>query len=76
MSMWKYIGEFMLFRWLFGNRDTDRQHDAGSSSSVDTNDFSPWRSNYDDYSADDSYCSSLDNFHNEQDDYDMMDDDW
>ncbi|WP_288147392.1 hypothetical protein [Xylanibacter rodentium] len=121
MKIWNYIGEFLLFRWLFGNRG--RNHSAGSSYTANTNsysdlhyaedddfssighqnaseplyhgadiyddeddaldDFDPTDS--DDYQSnrytkydhrDYGYSQSHDELHEEQDDYDMMDDDF
>lgn len=48
MKLFRYIGEFFLFSWLFGKL----QHTENSD----------WDS------------QSYDDFHEEQDDYDMMDD--
>ena len=38
MSLWNYISEFFLFRWLFGNRN--KNHSADSSYNTDTTDYS------------------------------------
>lgn len=35
MSVWNYIGEFVLFRWLIGNRN--RNHSADSTYNADDN---------------------------------------
>lgn len=97
--MWNYIGEFLLFRWLFGNRD--RSHNVGSSHPVDTTDYTPRRVDIENYIANDldddlrnMRCSdysrynsrndysdygnfqSHDDFFDEQDDYNIMDDDF
>lgn len=120
MSIWNYIGEFLLFRWLFGNRN--KNHSADSTYNTDTTDYSyrhynaddnfstnnPHQSSrslyrgadiyddeddaLDDFDPTDSddyrfndftktydyhnhgYSRSYDNSHEEQDDYDMMDD--
>ncbi len=99
MSIWNYIGGFLLFRWLFGNRD--KNHNVGSSHPVDTTDYTPARVDIEDYIANDldedlrdmhdsdygcdyshdEYSDydgdqSQDDFFDEQDDYDMIDDDF
>ena len=121
MSIWDYLGEFLLFRWLFGK--LNRNHRAHNTDSADTIDYThihskeyvtfrtidqqlSSRSLYcgadiyddddalDDYNPTDSddcalndfindcdnrdygYSQSYDEFHDEQDDYDMMDDDF
>lgn len=51
MSIWNYIGEFLLFRWLFGNRD--KSHNVSNSHSVDTADCTPQCVNIEDYIAND-----------------------
>lgn len=61
MSFWSFIGEFFLFRWLFGGHP----HDA---SRHDTSAHHPQPPLAEDYG------SSHDDFLDEQDDYDMMDD--
>ena len=99
MSIWNYIGEFLLFRWLFGNRN--KCHNVGNSHPVDTTYYTPRRVDIEDYIANDleddlrnmrgsdysrynsrndysdygSYQAHND-FLDEQDDYDMMDDDF
>lgn len=97
MSIWHYIGGFLLFRWLFGNRD--KSHNVGCSGPAYTTDYTPTRVDIEDYIANDldedlnnmhdsdygcgyrqDSCSdyggdqSQDDFFDEQDDYDMMDD--
>ncbi len=98
MSFWNYIGEFLLFRWLFGNQN--RSHNVGSSHPVETTDYTPRRVDIEDYIANDldddlrlmrgsdygrgykhnAYSDygyqSHDDFLDEQDDYDMMDDEF
>lgn len=137
MSFWNYIGEFFLFRWLFGKfrksatehgaraegigtsigRDSEYvngNHDEGivpdgaatpvgdnllddSNNSEDLDDLDIFMRNNNsdnrsylhnpDYGSDyhssghqdwnsGSYSQSYDDFHDEQDDYDMMDDDF
>lgn len=122
MKIWNYISEFLLFRWLFGNRG--RNHSANSSYNSNTNGYSNMHYAEDDdfssighhhaseplYRGDDIYddeddalddfdptdsddyqfndftktyayhnhgfSRSYDDFHDEQDDCDMMDDDF
>ena len=89
MSLWNYIGEFFLFRWLFGsNKHNEPKRDLSDMSAsfsnkdiIDVNDtyFGLGRheksySRFD--NRDDGYSQSYDDFHEEQDDYDMMDDDF
>ena len=115
MSIWNYIGEFLLFRWLFGGRN--KSHNVGNFHPIDTTDDTSRRVDIEDYIANDldddlramnhpaaRYCSrrlyhgddiyydeddalddydptdsvgsSFNDFMNEQDDYDMMDDDF
>lgn len=99
MNSWNYIGEFLLFRWLFGNRN--RSHNVGDSNPVNTIDYTPRRVDiedsiannleddlrnirnseygryhrHNDYSDYDGY-QSHNNFLDEQDDYDIMGDDF
>lgn len=49
MSIWNYIGEFLLFRWLFGNRN--KNHSAESTYNTGTTDFSSYRY----YNAEDNF---------------------
>lgn len=51
MSIWNYIGEFLLFRWLFGNRN--KSHDVSNSHLDDTTDYTPRRVDIEDYIAKD-----------------------
>lgn len=135
MSLWNYIGEFFLFRWLFDKfRKSTTEHDAhtksignsicrdreylngnldeeittddavtdvsdnlidDSNSSEELDDLDIFMRNnnsnnhsnlhYGDYDGDyhphndwnsGSYSQSYDDFHDEQDDYDMIDDDF
>lgn len=134
MPLWNHIGEFFLFRWLFGkSKKSTTEHDAhtkgigtsidreskypngfhdediapiddaatpvgddlldGFDNSEDLDDFLDifMRDNkgnnrsclhHGDYDNDynvwnsESYSQSYDDFHDEQDDYDMMDDDF
>lgn len=50
MSFWNLLGEFLLFRWLFGNRKRD--YSADSTYNADTTDYS-----HRDYNADDSFST-------------------
>lgn len=90
MAIWNYIGEFFLFRWLFGSH----KHNEVKCDVLDTNiksadrdfadDLDPYigyeshyynnRSRYN--NQDYGYSQSYDDFHDEQDVYDMMDDDF
>lgn len=84
MSFLNYIGEFFLFRWMFCKfRESTANHDAHIEdlvTSIDRdcgNDYlnSSRHNSYNDWNS--RSCSqSYDDFHNEQDDYDMMDDDF
>ncbi|MDE6268966.1 MAG: hypothetical protein K2M04_07795 [Muribaculaceae bacterium] len=70
MSILRYIGEFFLFRWIMGSGD--RRHD--SRPAPRPKDYPRYNSSsYHDYS---SHRQSFDEFHEEQDDYDMFDDDF
>lgn len=85
MRIWNYLFEFFLFRKLFGSHkqsdpkptsDTAFRHiDDEVDDDMDINYGNRHNSRYsyldDDY---DSHSSSYDYFHEEQDDYDMMDD--
>ncbi|ROT06251.1 hypothetical protein [Lepagella muris] len=123
MKFWNYIGEFLLFRWLFDKRN--RNNNIGNAHSVDASRYSDWSyaegdnfspvdylhtvgpsyrgadiydeeddalddydpTDSDDYQSDGStktyghysdygYSQSYDDFHEEQDNYDMIDDDF
>lgn len=89
MSFWNYIGEFFLFRWLFGSHkhnetkrdlsDPTTNFENGYIDELDSHiDFGKHYENC--YSHYDNkgygYSQSYDDFHDEQDDYDMMDDDF
>lgn len=67
MNFWNYIGEFLLFRWLFGSHKHDRDTSDMPNSAI-----SPDNSD----SLYDIDSQSDDDFLDEQDDYDMMDDDF
>lgn len=86
MKFWNYIGEFFLFRWLFdkfgkSTTEHDAQTKGNNRSCVHHGDYdsdynsSGHHSSYNDWNAR-SYDQSFDDFHEEQDDYDMMDDDF
>lgn len=77
MSFWNCIGEFLLFRWLFGSHKHDEaKHDMSdmdNSYAMDDidNDFD------DDLDDDfDDGFDDLDDFLDEQEEYDEMDDDF
>lgn len=90
MSFWNYIGEFFLFRWLFGSHKHDEaKHDVPNTNikfadrdfADDLNPHIGYGSRYDNsrsrYNNQDyGYFQSYDDFLDEQDDYDMMDDDF
>lgn len=89
MNFWNYIGEFFLFRWLFSShRHNETQQNISDTSSgfgskdiMDVNDthfdFGRHENSYSRYdNRDYGYSQSYDDFHDEQDDYDMMDDDF
>lgn len=67
MSFWSCIGEFLLFRWLFDDHESDCNGNVGHT-------------DYGGYSGNDDYIDygsrQSDDFLDEQDDYDMMDDDF
>lgn len=72
MGFWSFIGELAFFRWLFGelNGDEMGKH-VNNRSDKYTSSHNYYRgNNY--YSGRDSF----DDFYEEQDDYDMMDDDF
>ena len=50
MKFWNYLGEFLLFRWLFGSRG--RNHSANSSYNSNTNGYSNMH-----YAEDDDFSS-------------------
>lgn len=78
MSLFNCLGEFFLFRWLFGySRHSNDSNSSAAplSGDISNNDASDngWDEITDHSDAGDrSYEDSLD----EQDDYDMMDDDF
>lgn len=89
MTFWNYIGEFFLFRWLFGSHKhnetqqnmSDTSSSFGNKDIIDVDDthygFGPNENSYSHYdNRDYGYSQSCDDFHDEQDDYDMMDDDF
>lgn len=90
MSFWNYIGEFFLFRWQFGSHKcNETKHDvldtdirfSGRDFANDMDSHIGLDRHYDNcYSCYDNqdygYSQSYDDFHDEQDDYDMMDDDF
>lgn len=89
MSFWNYICEFLLFRWLFGSRkcnetkpdlsDPSTNFENGDIDELDSHigfgkHYDNCYSHYDNQGY--GYSHSYDDFHDEQDDYDMMDDDF
>ncbi len=91
MRFWIYVGEFFLFRWLFGSHKHNEKRlniSDTTSSRVDkdfannTNslrdhrryddDFNYHHNDYQDY----GYTQSVDDFLDEQEEYDMLDDDF
>lgn len=81
MKFWHYIGEFLLFRWLFGTHESDNtQHDVPSSANrlygEDIIDDCMLH-HYDNRPEDDYYdgdYESYNNFLDDEDDYDLLDD--
>lgn len=89
MSFWNIIGDNLLFRWLFGFHKHDEpkrclrctSSSFGNKDIIDDNTHTSVGSRHENsYSRYDShdycYTQSYDDFHEEQDDYDMMDDDF
>lgn len=88
MKFWNYIGEFFLFRWLLGKRQQKEGEesvaDSNSRQSLANDDFEqndipvnrPSHYTSHNYHIDDHdgwNNQSFDDFHEEQDDFDMMD---
>ena len=71
MRLFRYIGEFFLFRWLFGKIQYTDNNDSPTSKTSDSRALS---SNFYDTIKYDLGSQSFNGFHEEQDDYDMMDD--
>ena len=70
MSIWNYIGELAFFGWLFDNdQDDDNNAPKGKSTYTHMNSSNSYGSRRSDCGR-----QSFNNFHEEQDDYDMMDD--
>ena len=71
MRFWNYIGEFFLSRWLFGIlQHTENNHNpARKSNNFHGNSSNSYGSNKYDWNR-----QSYNEFHEEQDDYDLMDD--
>lgn len=90
MKFWNYIGEFFLFRWLLGlHKHNEVKRDMPDATINSANrDFTDDMDSYIDYSSrydnsyshydnqDYGYSQSYDDFLDEQEDYDMMDDDF
>ena len=71
MKIWNYMGELALFRWLSGKI---RYTDNNDSPIRKTSDFREFSSNSYGRNKYDWGTQSYNDFHEEQDDYDMMDD--
>ncbi|MDE6321964.1 MAG: hypothetical protein K2L93_06645 [Muribaculaceae bacterium] len=65
MSLWNFIGEVFLFRWLWGEVNRKSQDSSVADLTLLDHDYT------DDYHEHDHL---LDDFYEEQDDYDMMED--
>lgn len=90
MKFFECIGEFLLFRWLFGHpkknvrqRMPDENMSFWNNDDMDDLDRYLDRDDLDRYCDNDDFdCSdhddydSIEDFLDEQDDYDMMDDDF
>lgn len=73
MSFWNLISEFILFRWLFGHRNhSDSTHHYPFN---DTFGATRYSDNEEDHTYDVSH-NDYNCFLDEQDDYDMLDDDF
>lgn len=77
MKFWNIIREFFLFSWLFGHHNkSDKNQGVASSEAPIVPNGSDWPD--DDGELDDldngRYGQSFNDFHEEQDDYDMMED--
>ena len=70
MKFWNFIGELAFFRWLFGD-DKEANDNDPKRKSINTHMYSSnsYRSSRSDWKH-----QSFNDFHEEQDDYDMMDD--
>ncbi|MDE5595652.1 MAG: hypothetical protein K2I89_08790 [Muribaculaceae bacterium] len=74
MKFWNFIGEFFLLRWLFGKVEAINDNLKDSESCRYNHNLSSRN-----YYCDNDYDwnnQSYNDFHDEQDDYDMMDDDF
>lgn len=71
MKFWNYISEFISFRWLFGKLQHAENNDnpVGKSNDFHGSSSNSYGSNIYDWDS-----QSYNDFHEEQDDYDMMDD--
>lgn len=82
MAFWNYIGEFFLFRWLLGLDEHDEaKHDAKDTTNIFGNRCEDEIDSHVGFgrhygSQYHGYSQSYNHFHDEQDDYDMMDDDF
>lgn len=90
MTVWNYIGEFFLFRRLFGSRKHNGSEHEVSNPSIspvnrdladDIDSYIGYENRYDNSyprydNQDYGDSQSYYGFHDEQDDYDMTDDDF
>lgn len=85
MKFWSYIGEFFLFSWLVELfKKHERREGVNSGERFLDNDLTDdfdvhprYGSGHSRFDCDDyGYNQSVDDFLDEQDDYDMMDDDF
>lgn len=72
MSFLRYFSEFFLFRWIMGSGN--RRHDSRPAPTPERHSrYDTSRPSCHDYGR---QQQSFDEFHEEQDDYDMFDDDF
>lgn len=80
MTFWNFICKYLFFRWLFGSHSShEDKHEASDTTDRCCDDgMDDWclgfRNRYD--NQDYGFSQSHDDFLDEQDDYDMMDDDF
>lgn len=71
MKFWNYIGESFLFRWLFNKLHNTEDNDAPNGKPSDYRGYSSNSHSSNRYHGN---SQSYHDFHEEQDDYDMIDD--
>lgn len=71
MKLFSYIGDYFLLHWLFGKVQHTENNDEIVRKSIDSHGYSS--NSYDSHKYDWDN-QSYNNLHEEQDDYDMMDD--